>query len=143
MRLKATINLAKRWAMRCYRYCVSGVWQDTRSTWWINLIKIINLSVNSFLDKNLQQKASALTYSTILAMVPVLAMIFAIGRGFGFQNLVETGLLKFIPPLADSNINNAYNAFSLLCSLSTFTSASGNDISSLIVSISIELTIPF
>ena len=102
MRLKATINLAKRWAMRCYRYCVSGVWQDTRSTWWINLIKIINLSVNSFLDKNLQQKASALTYSTILAMVPVLAMIFAIGRGFGFQNLVETGLLKFIPLQGDA-----------------------------------------
>lgn len=89
MRIRAIVNLAKRWVMRSYRYCLSGVWQDTRSTWWINLIKIINLSATSFLDKNLQQKASALTYSSILALVPVLAMIFAIGRGFGFQNMVE------------------------------------------------------
>lgn len=105
MGIDAAINLAKRYVMRCYNYCVSGVWQDTRNTWWINLIKIVNLSVNSFLDKNLQQKASALTYSTILAMVPVLAMIFAIGRGFGFQNMVEAGLLKFIPLQGDALSN--------------------------------------
>ena len=102
MRIRAIVNLAKRWVMRSYRYCLSGVWQDTRSTWWINLIKIINLSATSFLDKNLQQKASALTYSSILALVPVLAMIFAIGRGFGFQNMVESGLLKFIPLQGDA-----------------------------------------
>ena len=102
MRIRATVNLARRWAMRCYRYCLGGVWQDTRSTWWINLVKIVNLSVTSFLDKNLQQKASALTYSTILAMVPALAMLFAIGRGFGFQNMVEAGLLKFIPLQGDA-----------------------------------------
>lgn len=102
MRIRAIVNLAKRWVMRSYRYCLSGVWQDTRSTWWINLIKIINLSATSFLDKNLQQKASALTYSSILALVPVLAMIFAIGRGFGFQNMVEAGLLKFIPLQGDA-----------------------------------------
>ena len=34
-------------------------------------------------------KASALTYSTLLAIVPILAVIFAIGRGFGFNKYIE------------------------------------------------------
>ena len=33
--------------------------------------------------------ASALTYSTLLAIVPMLAILFAIARGFGFGNLLE------------------------------------------------------
>ncbi len=34
-------------------------------------------------------KASALTYSTLLAIVPILAILFAVARGFGFDNLME------------------------------------------------------
>lgn len=35
-------------------------------------------------------KASALTYSTLLSIIPILAILFAIARGFGFSNLLET-----------------------------------------------------
>ncbi|MCQ4775466.1 YihY/virulence factor BrkB family protein, partial [Lacrimispora saccharolytica] len=38
----------------------------------------------------LVNKASALTYSTLLAIVPILAILFAIARGFGFDNLMES-----------------------------------------------------
>jgi membrane protein len=34
-------------------------------------------------------QASALTYSTLLAIVPILAVIFAIARGFGFNKYIE------------------------------------------------------
>lgn len=34
-------------------------------------------------------KASALTYSTLLSIVPLLAILFAIARGFGFSNIME------------------------------------------------------
>lgn len=100
-RIRVMLYMLRRYFVRCCRYCIKDVWNETRSTWWINLIKTVNLSVNSFLDKNLQQKACALTYSTILAMVPVLAMIFAIGRGFGFQNIVESEIFKFFPLQSD------------------------------------------
>lgn len=36
--------------------------------------------------------ASSLTYSSMLAAVPVLAIIFAIARGFGFDAIIETKL---------------------------------------------------
>ena len=70
-----------------YKYCADGVWNDVEESRFSSWVKILNLAVNSFASKRLQQKACALTYSTVLALVPILAMFFAIGRGFGFQNI--------------------------------------------------------
>lgn len=82
---------------RNLRYCVSGVWNDTRASWPVQAVKIINLSVRSFLDRDLQTQACALTYRTVLAIVPALAMLFAIGRGFGFQKLLQSELFRYFP----------------------------------------------
>jgi membrane protein len=40
-------------------------------------------------------RASALTYSTLLSIVPILAILFAIARGFCFQNLVQSELFSY------------------------------------------------
>ena len=57
-----------------------------------NIIKSGYIAVNSFITERLMNKASALTYSTLLAIVPILAILFAIARGFGFSNLMENQL---------------------------------------------------
>lgn len=54
-----------------------------------NAIKIITLSIKEFTERRIVNKASALTYSTLLAIIPMLAILFAIARGFGFANLLE------------------------------------------------------
>lgn len=54
-----------------------------------NIIKTIYLCINRFTKDRLSNKASALTYSTLLAIVPILAILFAVARGFGFSNLME------------------------------------------------------
>ena len=49
--------------------------------------------------------ASSLTYSSMLAAVPVLAIIFAIARGFGFDAIMESKLrssLEGNPDIADT-----------------------------------------
>lgn len=53
------------------------------------IIKTVYLCINRFTKDRLANKASALTYSTLLAIVPILAILFAIARGFGFSNLME------------------------------------------------------
>ncbi len=80
-----------------YKYCTDGVWNDVEESRFSSWVKILNLAVNSFTSKRLQQKACALTYSTVLALVPILAMIFAIGRGFGFQNILQSELFRYFP----------------------------------------------
>lgn len=87
----------KIWNYLCY-----GVWSDIRNDWRISVIKTLNLSIKSFLDANLQSKAAALTYRTLLALVPALAILFAIGRGFGFTNILQTQLFSYFPAQKDA-----------------------------------------
>jgi membrane protein len=63
-----------------------------------NTVKVTVIAVRTFLDDKIMTRAAALTYSTLFAVVPILALIFAIARGFGFENIVnsllENGLMK-------------------------------------------------
>lgn len=52
-------------------------------------VKIIYLSIEQFLNDRIPVRASALTYSTLLSIIPILALLFAIARGFGFDALME------------------------------------------------------
>lgn len=78
-------------------YCTKGVWLDQRSDRKVRFVKVLNLSVRSFLSVDLQSKACAMTFRTLLAIVPALALLCAIGRGFGLQNVVMEQLIKQFP----------------------------------------------
>lgn len=98
------INKKGNWLTRFFKkipawfsYVGSGVWSDTRSTFKVRLVKVLNLSFRSFLDRDIQSKSAALTFSTVLAIVPAFALLFAIGRGFGFQSLLEEQLFMNFP----------------------------------------------
>lgn len=103
------IHRIKSRAINIWNYCARDVWRDTRNDWRINLVKTLNLSVRSFLNSETQSRAAALTYHTILALVPALAMLFAIGRGFGFQNIIQSHFFKLLP--IDQEAANAVIGF--------------------------------
>lgn len=84
-------------AINLANYCWTGVWKETRDTTGIRILKVANFSVRSYLDRNLQTRSMSLTYSTVLAIVPAFALLFAIGRGFGFQKLLEDELFRSFP----------------------------------------------
>lgn len=88
--------LRKR-GLRLWDYLSKGVWSDPRRNWRVNIIKTLNLSVRSFFDANLQSQACAMAFRTMLAIVPSLALLFAIGRGFGFQDLLNDELMGLFP----------------------------------------------
>lgn len=89
-------NLIDR-AIAFGNYCWTGVWREPRNTFKVRFIKTLNLSVRSFMDRGLQMKSAALTYSTVLAIVPALALLFAIGRGFGFQDILAANIFSYFP----------------------------------------------
>lgn len=84
-------------AIQLKDYVCTGVWREPRNTFKVRVIKTLNLSVVAFLDRGLQSKSMALTYSTVLGIVPVLALLFAIARGFGFQNLIQKEIFTQFP----------------------------------------------
>lgn len=57
-------------------------------------IKTLILSVRGFNDNDVSMRANALTYSFMFALVPILAMILAVARGFGMEQVIEGYLNK-------------------------------------------------
>ena len=53
------------------------------------VLKTAMLTIRFFTTRRVVNQASALTYSTLLAIVPILAVVFAIARGFGYNKYIE------------------------------------------------------
>ncbi len=88
---------------RLIRFVTYDIWRITEhevsglKERYINMIKTVILAVRGFKNEELQTKASALTYSTLLAIVPLLAVLVGIAKGFGFQGTVRQQLFIFFP----------------------------------------------
>lgn len=71
------------------------------------------LTIRFFTEKRVMTQASALTYSTLLAIVPMLAVVFAIARGFGYNKYIEMWFREVLasqPQVADAIVSfvNSY-----------------------------------
>ena len=53
---------------------------------FIKQLRIFLLAFRGFTEDKVQLRASALTFYSLLSIVPVLALIFGIAKGFGFKN---------------------------------------------------------
>ncbi len=60
----------------------------------IRYLRIMVIAVKEFIEDKCPLRASALTFYSVLSVVPVLAMAFAIAKGFGLQKHLETQLLE-------------------------------------------------
>lgn len=83
-----------------YKFVKQGVWEETGENIsksrrvFYDALKTMVIAVRGFYKDKLPIKASALTYYTLFSAVPVLALIFAIGRGFGFQDLIKNSIIN-------------------------------------------------
>ncbi len=88
---------------KAIRFVTYDIWRITENEvsglkeFYINTIKTIILAIRGFKNENLQTKASALTYSTLLSIVPFLAVLLGIAKGFGFQNIIRDELFDYFP----------------------------------------------
>ena len=86
------------WIKYAFKFVSFDIWRITgneltktrRITY--NIIKTIYLSVRGFTKNKLGIRASALTYSISFAIVPLIALISAIAKGFGIETTIETAL---------------------------------------------------
>lgn len=59
-------------------------------------LRIIIIVSQNFAKDKLQVQAAGLTYYTLLSVVPIIAMAFAIAKGFGFEQKLETELTSLL-----------------------------------------------
>ena len=63
-------------------------------SFFLKQLRIIVLAVRGFDEDRCQLRASALTFYSLLSIVPVIAILFGIAKGFGFQEVLEKDLLE-------------------------------------------------
>ena len=80
----------------------SHIWElplDQLPRWQSPLIKQVRVLILAFKGFNrdkCQLRAAALTFYSILSLIPILAMVFGIAKGFGFEQKLELLLQKKI-----------------------------------------------
>lgn len=95
------IEKIKAFVTRTIRFLSYDIWRlnrkdrSARKIDFYNIVKAFILAIRNIDGGQLFTRASALTYSTLLSIVPMLAVLFAIARGFGFQNIVKSQLFTY------------------------------------------------
>ncbi len=64
-----------------------------RQGFFIKQLRVISLAVKGFNEDNCLVSATALTFYTLFSIVPILALIFAIAQGFGYEKTLQEQIL--------------------------------------------------
>jgi len=78
----------------------TGIWEirlkelSPIEAFFIKYLRIILLASRGFIRDHCQKTASVLTYYSLLNVVPVVAVAFAIAKGFGLEKLIEKQILQ-------------------------------------------------
>lgn len=97
------------------KYFTQDIWQakyynqHKKQSKLLLVYKTIFLSIQLFAKGRMNTKASALTYYSLFALVPLIAFIFGIARGFGYESVI----LKFLFSKFNSSGNIAEKIFEM------------------------------
>jgi membrane protein len=85
---------------RIAHFFETGIWQlrskdmPSIEAFLVKVLRVLLLACRRFATDNCQKTASVLTYYTLLNIVPVLAVAFAIAKGFGLEKLIEKQIVQ-------------------------------------------------
>lgn len=72
--------------------------------WGIQMLRILIATGRDIAEGMLTLRAMGLVYTTLLSLVPLLAVSFSVLKGFGVHNQVEPMLLSVLDPLGDKGV---------------------------------------
>jgi membrane protein len=86
---------------RVIRFLNVTIWETRLSSlaftkaFLIRYVRVLVLAVQEFQTDECPRRASALTYYSMLNIVPLAAVAFGIAKGFGLERIVENRILQF------------------------------------------------
>ncbi len=95
------VNVRKR----LNEFFVSGIWDvdissiDRFRALPIKFLRLLYVAVREFSEGQLILRAMGLTYTTLLSLVPLLAISFSVLKAFGVHNQIEPLIGNFLAPL--------------------------------------------
>lgn len=105
------------------RFVTYDVWHlgserlSRRDAFLVRVLKVLVASIRSFWEDNISIRASALTLYTVLAIVPIVAIVFAVAKGFSIDMQLQQFLtdslsdhkdiVVWVMEFADNALQNA------------------------------------
>lgn len=86
------------WIAKAISFVQQEIWRIRRrdlppgKSFFLKLLRVAILSIRGFGEDKCQLRASALTFYSLISIVPVAAMAFGIAKGFGFEKVLEAQL---------------------------------------------------
>ncbi|MDR1197830.1 MAG: YihY family inner membrane protein [Prevotellaceae bacterium] len=110
---------------RCVKFVTRDIWYLTREkpsksdSFLTRQLKIIIIAVRSFIEDKITVRASALTYYTLMSLIPIAALIFAMAKGFNYENELriflfenfseQHDIVQWVLSFVDSTLKNTKN----------------------------------
>lgn len=85
------------------QFIQEGLWKrdlqrhPENDPWYYRIIKALIIAVRGFDADGCSIRASALTYYTLFAIVPILALAFGIAKGFDLDTVIEREVQAYLP----------------------------------------------
>ncbi|HEY5700677.1 MAG TPA: YihY/virulence factor BrkB family protein, partial [Gammaproteobacteria bacterium] len=70
----------------------------------VRALRVIHTLAREFVNGELNQRAASLVFTTLLSLIPLLAVSFSVLKAFGVHNDLEGVLVGFLAPLGDKGI---------------------------------------
>ncbi|MDR2292245.1 MAG: YihY/virulence factor BrkB family protein [Prevotellaceae bacterium] len=126
--MKKNINIfaiASDFIKRSVKFVTRDIWYLTKEkpsrsdSFLTRQLKIIIIAIRSFIEDKITVRASALTYYTLMSLIPIAALIFAMAKGFNYENELRTflfenfseqqDLVEWVLNFVDSTLKNTKN----------------------------------
>jgi membrane protein len=88
-----------KWITQTYNSIRTDIWKTPmdrltgNKAYWIRQVRIIYMVILGIKRDNIYIKASALTYFTMLSIIPLVALAFGIAKGFGLQDELRAQII--------------------------------------------------
>jgi membrane protein len=98
-----------------YEQAAQWLWKDELRTlsaprrWVIASVRVLVVLARQLVGGQLNLRAMSLVYTTLLSVVPLLAVSFSVLKGFGVHNQLEPVLLNFLAPLGAKGVEVSNN----------------------------------
>jgi membrane protein len=88
-----------KWITQTYNSIRTDIWKTPmdrltgNKAYWIRQVRIIYMVIKGIRRDNIYIKASALTFFTILSVIPLIALAFGIAKGFGLHDELRAQII--------------------------------------------------
>ncbi|MFA9420558.1 MAG: YihY/virulence factor BrkB family protein [Gammaproteobacteria bacterium] len=77
---------------------------EVKPSYWHHFLQIIAMVVRDWMGGMLTLRSMSLVYTTLLSIVPLLAVSLSVLKGFGVHNQLEPALVALLEPLGEKSI---------------------------------------